>query len=202
MIALNKERIDLLLKIAQESIEEAVTGDKVIDRERLLKEHPWLKEKGAVFVTINKEHHLRGCIGSIIAHRKLLDDLIENAKAAALRDPRFQPLQKDELKNIEIEISLLTPPKELHYKDTQDLKKKIQKGRDGVIISYNGYQATYLPSVWEQLDNFESFFITLCQKAGLPGNCLELHPTIYTYEAIKIKEEPSKRVNASTVHTK
>ena len=193
MIALNKERIDLLLKIAKESIQEAVTGDKIVDRERLLKEYPWLNEKGAVFVTINKEHHLRGCIGSIIAHRKLLDDLIENAKAAALRDPRFQPIQKTELKNIEIEISLLTPPKELYYSDVQDLKKKIRQGKDGVIIHYKGYQATYLPSVWEQLDNFESFFTTLCQKAGLPGNCLEFHPTIYTYEAIKIKEDSLKK---------
>ena len=193
MIELNKERIALLLKIARESIEEAVTGQRIIDREKLLKEHPWLREKGAVFVTLNKEHHLRGCIGSIIAHRTLLDDLIDNAKAAALKDPRFKPLQNEELKDIEIEISLLTPPKELYYTNIQDLKQKIRKGRDGVIINYNGYQATYLPSVWEQLDSFESFFMTLCQKAGLPGNCLELHPTIYTYEAIKIKEDFSKR---------
>lgn len=192
MIELNQERIALLLKIARESILEATKGDKRVDREKLLKEYPWLKEKGAVFVTINKNHHLRGCIGSIIAHRRLLDDLIENAKAAALKDPRFNPLQEEELKDIEIEISLLTPPKELQYKDISDLKQKIKKGRDGVIISYNGYQATYLPSVWEQLDSFESFFTTLCQKAGLPSNCLELHPTIYTYEAIKIKEDSSK----------
>ncbi len=195
MIELNKERVALLLQIARESIKEAVTGRKIIDREKLLKAHPWLNEKGAVFVTLNKEHHLRGCIGSIIAHRSLLDDLIDNAKAAALRDPRFKPLQSEELNDIEIEISLLTPPKELYYKDIQDLKQKIRKGKDGVIINYRGYQATYLPSVWEQLDSFESFFMTLCQKAGLPGNCLELHPTIYTYEAIKLKEDTSKGQN-------
>jgi len=192
MIELNKERVELLLKIARESIQEAVTGQKLVNREKLLKEHPWLQEKGAVFVTINKQHHLRGCIGSIIAHRTLLDDLMENAKAAALNDPRFQPLNTNELQEVEIEISILTPPKELHYSDIQDLKNKIQKGRDGVIIHYNGYQATYLPSVWEQLNSFESFFTTLCQKAGLPGDCLKLHPTIYTYKAIKIKEEPHK----------
>ncbi len=195
MIELNKERVALLLQIARESIKEAVTGRKIIDREKLLKAHPWLNEKGAVFVTLNKEHHLRGCIGSIIAHRSLLDDLIDNAKAAALRDPRFKPLQSEELNDIEIEISILTPPKELYYKDIQDLKQKIRKGKDGVIINYRGYQATYLPSVWEQLDSFESFFMTLCQKAGLPGNCLELHPTIYTYEAIKLKEDTSKGQN-------
>lgn len=193
MVELNKERIEILLKIAKESIQEAVTGEKIINKNKLIEKFPWLQEKGAVFVTINKEHHLRGCIGSIIAHRTLLEDLIENAKSAALRDPRFKPLQREELQDIEIEISILTPPKELPYKDSADLKQKIKKGRDGVIISYNGYQATYLPSVWEQLDSFERFFTTLCQKAGLPSNCLDLHPTIYTYRAIKIKEEPPQR---------
>ncbi len=194
MIELNKEQKEILLKIARGSIQEAVTGEKIINKKKLIEKFPWLQEKGAVFVTINKEHHLRGCIGSIIAHRTLLDDLIENAKSAALRDPRFKPLQREELNSIDIEISILTMPKELPYKDITDLKQKIKKGKDGVILNYNGYQATYLPSVWEQLESFESFFATLCQKARLPSNCLEFHPTIYTYETIKIKEDSSKGI--------
>ncbi len=188
MFSLTSEQKKILLQIAKQAILEAVTNTPIINKEQLLKTHPWLKEKAAVFVTLNKAKHLRGCIGSIIAHRSLLDDLIANAKAAALNDPRFSPLQKEELADIEIEISLLTPPKLLEYNDIDDLKSKIKKGKTGVILSYNGHQATYLPSVWEQLDSFEAFFTTLCQKAGLPGNCLSLHPTIYTYEAIKITE--------------
>ncbi len=189
LTTLTPEQKKVILEIAKSAIKEAVLGKKIIDKEALLQKYPWLAQKGAVFVTINEFNQLRGCIGSIIAHQSLLDDIIANAKSAALNDPRFKPLSASELDKIEIEVSLLTPPKPLPYKDIADLKNKIRPGIDGVILQYNGYQATYLPSVWEQLPIFEEFFSTLCQKAGLPANCLELHPNIYTYEAIKIKEE-------------
>ncbi len=187
--SLTNEQKRVILDIAKAAIKEAVLNKKLINKDELIRKYPWLKQKGAVFVTINEFNNLRGCIGSIIAHQSLIDDIIHNAKAAALNDPRFRPLSPEELDKIEVEVSLLTPPKPLPYKDILDLKQKIRPGIDGVILSYNGYQATYLPSVWEQLPIFEEFFSTLCQKAGLSSNCLELHPDIYIYEAIKIKEE-------------
>ena len=183
-----KEQKRVILQIAKDAIKEAILKQKFIDKEELLKKYPWLKSKGAVFVTINEFNRLRGCIGSIIAHQSLLDDIISNAKSAALNDPRFRPITKDELKNLQIEVSILTPPKLLKYSDIADLKRKIRPGVDGVIINLKGYQATYLPSVWEQIGTFEEFFGSLCMKAGLKANCLEYHPTIYTYEAIKIKD--------------
>jgi len=179
----------ILITIARDAIVEKFTGEKRIDREALVQAHPWLAEQGAVFVTLNEHHQLRGCIGSIIAHEPLIDDLIRNAKAAAFSDPRFNPLQPEELDQIEIEISLLTPPEAVEYVDTADLRRIIRPGKDGVILQMGGYQATYLPSVWEQLRDFDLFFSTLCQKAGLPGNCLESHPTIYRYQAEKIEEK-------------
>ena len=118
----------------------------------------------------------------------MIDDLIKNAKAAAFGDPRFVPLRPDEYGKIEIEISLLSVPRKLSYKDKEDLRRKVRCGIDGVIINLNGHQATYLPSVWEQLNNFDIFFATLCQKAGLPQNCLDSHPNVYIYQAEKIKE--------------
>ena len=66
-----------------------------------------------------------------------------------------------------------------------DLKSKIRVGVDGVILSLNGKRATFLPSVWEQLPTFELFFAHLCQKAGLPHDCLHNHPKIETYQANK-----------------
>ncbi|MCK5795039.1 MAG: AMMECR1 domain-containing protein, partial [Anaerolineales bacterium] len=84
--------------------------------------------------------------------------------------------------------SLLTPPKKVNYADTQDLKKKIRVGKDGVIVKQNNYQATFLPQVWEELADFELFFTHLCQKAGLGPNCLSSHPEIYTYQVEKVKE--------------
>ncbi len=184
----NKQK-DIILKIAKDAIKEAILNVKIIDRDSLIASNPWLKENGAVFVTINEFNALRGCIGSIIAHRSLIDDIIYNAKAAALNDPRFKPITKDELSNLEVEVSILTPPKHLSYSNIDDLKNKIRVGVDGVIINLNSHQATYLPSVWEQVRGFDDFFSSLCVKAGLHPNCLEQHPTIYTYQAIKIEDK-------------
>jgi len=176
----------ILVEIARDAILEELTGIHRIDREDLIIRYPWLGEEGAVFVTLNEHHQLRGCIGSIIAHQPLIDDLIANARSAAFGDPRFVPLRPEEWESIEIEVSLLSPPVEVHYTDTEDLRRIIRPGVDGVILRLDGHQATYLPSVWEQLPEFESFFATLCQKAGLPGNCLASHPQIWRYQAEKI----------------
>jgi AmmeMemoRadiSam system protein A len=186
---MEKAKEKVMLEIARKAIAEELTGKKLIDREAQLREHPWLGEPGAAFVTLNENRQLRGCIGSIVAHQPLIDDLIHNAKAAAFSDPRFSPLRPEEYDRIDVEISLLTPPRELPYVDKADLKAKIRPGIDGVILRLGNYQATYLPSVWEQIPDFETFFATLCQKAGLAPNCLEAHPVIYTYQAEKIEEE-------------
>ncbi len=180
----------VLLQIVHKAIEEEFGGKK-IDKEGYYLLYPALKEKRAVFVTINKRDSLRGCIGSLIAYRPLLEDLIENAKSAAFKDPRFPPLSKEEYESgdLEIEISILTPPKELNYSDIDDLKTKIKPNVHGVILTIQNYRATFLPQVWEQLPTFDAFFAHLCQKAGLTPDCLKYHPKIEVYEAIKIKEE-------------
>ena len=178
-----------MVDIAKDAIREVLEKRSLIDKKKLITEHPELAQKGAAFVTLEKRQALRGCIGSLIAHRILLDDLIENAKASAFNDPRFPPLSEEEFKdpNLTVEISLLTEPKSLEYTDIEDLKRKIKTGEDGVILKLGQYQATYLPQVWDQLPRFEDFFATLCQKAGLHGNCLQNHPQIYIYHAQKIK---------------
>jgi len=85
----------ILVEIARKAIAEKLEGKRLIEREELTEKYPELREKRAVFVTLNESGQLRGCIGSIIAHRPLIDDLIENAKAAAFGDPRFVPLRPD-----------------------------------------------------------------------------------------------------------
>lgn len=177
----------LLLQIAHDAIEGNFTRSD-INRTKLLEENPELKEEGAVFVTLRQKGHLRGCIGSIIAHRTLLDDLIHNAKAAAFGDPRFQALGHDELPRTDIEVSILTKPEELDYEDREDLRQKIRPNIDGVILKLGQYQATFLPQVWEEIPDFDLFFGHLCQKAGLRASgCLESHPTIYTYQVEKVE---------------
>lgn len=178
----------LLISLAQKAIESGFNPKIKFDREDLIKNAPFLDELGAVFVTITLDNKLRGCIGSLQAHRALLDDILHNAKAAAFNDPRFSPLSKEEFKKIKIEISLLESPKDLQYKDFEDLKSKLEKNKPGVILELNGKRATYLPSVWEQLPNFESFMPSLCEKAGLNPNSLSAYPKIQTYQAQKIKQ--------------
>ena len=176
----------VLLQIAKDAILENF-GEAKIDKEELLKKYPYLANEGAVFVTLNLNGALRGCIGSLIAHRSLLEDIIHNAKAAAFDDPRFFPLSKSEFEKIDLELSLLSTPKRVEYEDIEDLKSKIEIGVDGIILKKGYNQATFLPQVWEELSNFEQFFAHLCKKAGLNPNCLQLHPEIYKYQVKKIK---------------
>jgi len=178
----------LLLLIARQAIASLFAKEE-IDTQKLLDAHPELGERGAVFVTLMRDGHLRGCIGSLVAHRSLLEDLIHNARAAAFEDPRFPPLRQEELSEIKIEVSLLSAPKELSYRDRGDLKQKIHPPKDGVILSQGAYRATFLPQVWEQLPEFDLFFAHLCQKAGLHAEgCLEAHPKIEIYHVQKVSE--------------
>ena len=116
-----------------------------------------------------------------------LEDIIYNAKAAAFSDPRFSKLTKKEFENIELELSLLTTPKDLIYKDFEDLETKLIPNKHGVILELDGRKATFLPQVWEQLPDFNSFMIHLIQKAGLNPSQLSSYPKIQIYEVEKIK---------------
>jgi len=182
----------ILLELARLAIYEELTGEKLIDRDKYLQMYPALAQKQAVFVTLHKiegnRESLRGCIGSILPVRPLIDDVIYNAKAAAFKDPRFPPLSLSEFDEIKIEVSLLSIPQQVTYKDKDELKKIIKPFKHGVILKLSGRQATFLPQVWEQIPDFDLFFVHLCEKAGLPGNCLDFHPEIRIYEVKEIKE--------------
>lgn len=123
-------------------------------------------EKGACFVTLTLNNELRGCIGSLEARQSLGKDIIENSLNAAFSDPRFPELKKEELKKIKIEVSILSKPEKLNYKDETDLLKKINH-KMGIILSFQGKQATFLPQVWEQLPDKIEFLEALSNKAGL-----------------------------------
>ena len=99
--------------------------------------------------------------------QEIYKDVIENALAAAFEDTRFSPLEKEEMGDIEIEISVLTKPEPLVYSSPDDLLNKLQPLRDGVIIRKGRYGATYLPQVWEGLSDKNEFMSSLCLKAGL-----------------------------------
>ncbi len=182
---------DIVIALAKAAILVALNQSEDFDLEGALKAYPGLEENGAVFVTINTEPNdqLRGCIGSLEAYRPLYKDIISNAQSAALRDPRFAPLTLEELKQIKIEVSILSKPTVLRYNDVKDLKSKVIPFQDGIVLKHNGKHATYLPQVWEQLPKFDDFFSSLCLKANLNNNCLSEHPEISTYTVKKYKEK-------------
>jgi AmmeMemoRadiSam system protein A len=181
---------EIIIALAKAAILVALNQPEDFDLEHALKAYPMLEEDGAAFVTINKEpnEQLRGCIGSLQAYRPLYKDIIMNAQAAALRDPRFSPLSVEELEQITIEVSILSKPQPLHYDDIDDLKSKVVPFQDGIVLKLDDRQATYLPQVWEQLPKFDDFFSSLCMKANLSGDCLSQHPEISTYTVEKYKE--------------
>ena len=177
----------ILLQIAKTAILNKFDKKYVINKEDILREYPYLSKKGAAFVTLNYNKQLRGCIGSIIAHQSLLDDIIQNAVSAAFSDPRFQPLNAEELSGLNLEVSVLTEPKLLEYQDFEDLKQKIHPNIDGLILKYGQYQGTFLPQVWEQLPKPEQFLEHLSYKANANPSIYEHHPDIYTYQVNAIK---------------
>ena len=158
-----------LLILARSAIESELTADAKIKRPE--SNSPPLEEKRGCFVTLHKNRMLRGCIGTIEPVRSLVFNVEENAIKAAFNDPRFPPMEKNELTTVDIEISVLTVPKALDFENGEDLKKKLLPGVHGVILSREWHGATYLPQVWEQLPDKESFLEQLCQKAGMEGSC-------------------------------
>jgi AmmeMemoRadiSam system protein A len=130
----------------------------------------WLDEPAAAFVTLTLHGQLRGCIGSLEAHRSLYDDVTRNAHAAAFDDPRFPPLAADELPDVRIEVSVLTAPQSLQFSSEADALLRLRPGIDGVIVQYGRHRATFLPQVWRQLPEPREFMAHLKQKAGLPAD--------------------------------
>jgi AmmeMemoRadiSam system protein A len=182
MPAYSMEERKLLLAMARAVISESL-GTRHEPTRMESDALPAIKEKRGCFVTLHKAGALRGCIGTIEPTNSLAANVKDNALKAAFGDPRFPPLTARELPQIEIEISVLTVPKELDFTDTEDLLQKLQPGIHGVILSQGWHAATFLPQVWEQLPRKESFLSNLCAKAGLSENAWQDKKTkIKVYE--------------------
>lgn len=179
----------ILLSIAKTAILKKFDSSYYIDKNLLLSKYPFLAQQGAAFVTLHYNGELRGCIGSILAHRLLLDDIIENANSAAFKDPRFMALSEEEFDALSIEVSVLTQPELLEYSDYEDLKSKIKEGKDGLILKHLPYQGTFLPQVWEQLKTKDEFLEHLSYKAGANPSVYEKHPDIFTYQVDSLEKK-------------
>ncbi|UCE68023.1 MAG: AmmeMemoRadiSam system protein A [Candidatus Zixiibacteriota bacterium] len=166
----------ILLKLARESIESAFE-DKAPPYPEKISEA--LNEKLGAFVTLNKNHRLRGCIGTFHADEALYKIIARMARQAAFSDPRFPPVEKNEMEHIDIEISVLTPMKRI--KDPMT----VEVGRDGLYMIKGINAGVLLPQVpveygWDRI----KFLEQTCMKAGLhPDAWKEENTEIYTFQA-------------------
>lgn len=147
-----------------------------------------------VFVTLNKEDDLRGCIGYPTPVKKLSDGLVDAAISAATRDPRFTPVTFDELDSITFEVTVLTPPEEIKVEEYSEYLSQIKVGRDGLIVENNFSAGLLLPQVPTEYGwNEKEFLEHTCQKAGLNKDAWKEKSTIISkFQGVIFKEEKPK----------
>lgn len=186
---LTEDEKGILLRLAREALDKGARGEEIppLDPSALT---PVLQSEGASFVTLTVHGQLRGCIGALEPYQSLAEDVREHAVAAALRDPRFPPVTPAELPRIHIEISRLTPPQPLRYTDADDLLAKLTPGLHGLILRDGRRRATFLPQVWAQLPQKETFLNHLCQKMGASPNLWrKKHLQVETYQVEEFHEK-------------
>jgi hypothetical protein len=144
-----------------------------------------------VFVTLNHQSNLRGCIGYPLPDKKLYNALLEAAISAATEDPRFPSVTFEELDQITFEVTVLTPPQEIEVSDPQEYPSKVKVGRDGLIVKSGFNSGLLLPQVPKEYGwNEEEFLGHTCEKAGLPKEqWKEKNTKILKFEGIVFKEQ-------------
>jgi len=148
----------------------------------------FLRRPAATFVTLKQNAQLRGCIGSLSAHRILLDDVRANARASAFQDPRFAPLRFEELGTVRIEVSLLSAPQALSCRDENDALSQLRPGLDGIVLDSGSHRGTFLPQVWETLPEPRRFLAELKRKAGLAPDFWDPSLRLSRYTVMKWTE--------------
>ncbi|MBA2880451.1 AmmeMemoRadiSam system protein A [Desulfosalsimonas propionicica] len=187
----DEKKGEILLEIARKTIAErlGLSYKPSTDLDAASRDTAFESRRGT-FVTLKINDQLRGCIGNLLPDKPLISAVQDNAVNAAFQDPRFAPLSKQEFEKIQIEVSLLTEPKPLNYKDGRDLLDKLRPHVDGVILRKGPYSSTFLPQVWEQLPDQRTFLEQLCMKAGLPSDAWQKGDTeVLTYQ-VEYFEEP------------
>lgn len=157
-----------------------------------------LNGKRGVFVTLHTfpEGDLRGCIGLPYPNYPMYEAVQRAARSSAFEDVRFESLEKEELNRIIFEVSILSNPKLIKVRNPSEYLKKIEKGKDGLILVYRLSSGLFLPQVWEQIHTVEDFLKNLCWKAGLPSDVWKLKDAqIFKFNVqVFIEKEPKGEI--------
>lgn len=182
---LSPEQGQLLVKLARQTLSQRlakqIPQNEIDSLNRALTD-PCFNSSCGTFVTLTIDGQLRGCIGNLTSDESLTSGVRRNAINAAFHDPRFSPLGASELDCVSIEVSILSEPRQLVFREASELLKKLRPRIDGVILRKGAASATFLPQVWEQLPQPRDFLAHLCMKAGLAADAWqhsELEVSIY-----------------------
>ena len=145
---------------------------------------------------------MRGCIGSAVASRPLIVDVVQHAFNAAFRDWRFPRLDLLELEGLTLSVSVLTPPAPVGFTGEADLLAQLRPGVDGLIIEDAGRRSLFLPSVWEELPDSRQFLALLKLKAGLPADYFSPQLAASRFRTIEIKGAMNEGVAAGREGTR
>jgi AmmeMemoRadiSam system protein B/AmmeMemoRadiSam system protein A len=176
---------DVLIPLARA----AIASQLALPADVIAENAHWLARNGASFVTLTKHGDLRGCIGTLEAHRALGADVKANAVAAAVRDPRFTALTPAEFNLIRIEVSVLSAVELMSHRDETDALAQLRPGIDGVIFQYGYHRSTFLPQVWDDFRDPRLFMGHLKHKAGLPPDFWDPAVTLSRYTVTKWRED-------------
>ncbi|HMK32334.1 MAG TPA: TIGR00296 family protein [Nitrosopumilaceae archaeon] len=179
---------EILVRTARTVVTEYLkTRKKIVLQEDFMSKFSY---NSGVFVTLNKEENLRGCIGFPTPVKKLYQSLVDAAIASATEDPRFPPVQHDELEEISFEVTILTSPEEVKVTNPLEYLSKIKVGRDGLIVKWEFGSGLLLPQVPIEYGwNEEEFLNHTCEKAGAPPDCWRRKSTmILQFEGIIFRE--------------
>ncbi len=194
---LSEEERQLLLELAYQAVKSTAEGSEIpaVDLDHLPEN---VRQPGATFVTLSIDGALRGCIGTTQVKQALAVDVIERARAAASRDPRFPPVTPAEVPNLEIEVSRLTVPQALHFSSPQELLEKLKLSQQGVILKSGLQRATFLPQVWDRVNDPQTFLELLCQKAALHRDAWQSSEIqIETYQVESFHRHPKDPLEGS-----
>ncbi|MCG5529831.1 AmmeMemoRadiSam system protein A [Halorhodospira halochloris] len=184
---ISPEQGKLLAKLARQAIAYRLETGKDLPPASKLPEP--LSKPGAAFVSLHKGEDLRGCIGSLLAKKPLVETTMEAAVDAALNDPRFEPVSREELDILTVKTSVLSDAEPIQAANDQELIEQLRPGEDGLILHDGKRRATFLPAVWENLPDPYEFLANLKAKAGLMPD--HWSPTLHfaRYTSITFSDE-------------
>ena len=198
---LTEEQGSLLPVIARAALDEALGLEPLTGAHPTSWSQPWLRRPTATFVTLTQaprgelgrdagEPRLRGCIGTVRPARTLIEDLRSNTRAAALQDPRFPPLTREEIAAdpVAISVSVLSPLLALRAASEPEVLAALRPGEHGVVLQWGRMAGTYLPQVWRHFHRPEDFLASLKAKAGLPGDFWAPDVSVWTFSVRSWRE--------------